>query len=159
MMAWQPARVSTVFVVALSVGGIGWLGLDRWIESGWDLPPLPWTAVVGMICLAVAVLLAGLPVRRWKRGERDRVLDPLYAARIVVLAKAAAYGGAALTGWYASQALVVLPDVIGARAVHLALAVGGTAAAVSIVVSGFIVQRWCRVRSDDDDEKHGDSSS
>ncbi len=144
-----PARVSTAAVLGIAVAVLGWAGLRIWTRSGGTYVPLPWTAVVGTAMLAVAVVAAGLPVRRWMSGRRDRPLDPLVAARTVVLAKAAAYGGALLAGWYAAQALVILPDLVGTRRTRFVLAVAATLAAVGVCVAGFVVQRWCRVPPDD----------
>jgi hypothetical protein len=73
----------------------------------------------------------------------------------VVLAKAAAYAGAALAGWYAAQALVIVPDVVGVRRTRFALAVLATLAAVAVSGAGFVVQRWCRVPPDDEEAGPG----
>lgn len=148
----RPARAGTAVVVALVVAALGWVALDLWTGNGGTYVPLPWTAVAGTAALAVAVVAAGLPVRRWVDGRRDRPLDPLVAARTVVLAKAAAYGGAVLAGWYAAQALVIVPDLVGARRTRFVLAVLAVLAAVAVCVAGFVVQRWCRVPPEDDDE-------
>lgn len=143
-------------LIAVAAMTAGWLLLDTWTGTGRDPLPLPWTAVVGTVALALAVVAIGLPVRRWVNGDRDRPLDPLFAARAVVLAKAAAYGGAVLTGWYAAQALAVLPDVVGARRTRLLVAVAAAVAALAVTVAGFLVQRWCRVPpGDDEDEEDG----
>jgi hypothetical protein len=98
----------------------------------------------------LVVIASGLPVRSWVRGERDRVLDPMVAARTAVLAKSAAYGGALMVGWYLSQAILVLPDLVGVRRQRLIIALLAAAAAVAVSVAGFVVQRWCRIPPDDD---------
>jgi hypothetical protein len=152
----RPARVSSAVLLAVVVAALGWLGLDRWTRGGGTYVPLPWTAVAGTAALAVAVVAAGLPVRRWVTGRRDRPLDPLVAARTVVLAKAAAYGGALLAGWYAAQALVIVPDLVGVRRTRFLLAVAATVAAAGVAAAGFVVQRWCRVPPEDDDPDGGD---
>ncbi|MFN0283456.1 MAG: DUF3180 family protein [Kineosporiaceae bacterium] len=152
-----PARVSTAAVLAVAVAALVWAGLGLWTRSGGTYLPLPWTAVAGTAALAVAVVAAGLPVRRWVGGRRDRPLDPLVAARTVVLAKAAAYAGALLAGWYAAQGLVILPDLVGVRRTRFALAVAATLAAVAVSLAGFVVQRWCRVPPDDDERPGGDA--
>lgn len=146
----RPARIGAAALVALVVAVLGWVGLRVWSDGGAGYLPLPWTAVVGTVLLAVAVVAAGLPVRRWVAGRRDAPLDPLVAARTVVLAKAAAYAGAVLVGWYAAQGLVILPDLVGARRTRFLLAVLAVLAAVGVSVAGFVVQRWCRVPPDDD---------
>jgi uncharacterized protein DUF3180 len=147
-----PARISQVALIALVTTALSWAFLDMLAGSGQDPLPLPWTAVAGTAALAAAVLSLGVPVRRWVAGRRDRPLDPLYAARAFVLAKAAAYGGAVLTGWYAGQALALLPDVVGVRRTKLVLALLAVVAAVGVSAAGLVVQRWCRVPPSDDDD-------
>jgi hypothetical protein len=149
----SPARVGQALLIAVATTAASWLLLDTWTGSGREPLPLPWTAIAGTGALAVAVVSIGLPVRRWVAGRRDRPLDPLFAARAFVLAKAAAYGGAILAGWYAGQALALLPDVVGSRRTKLVLALLAVVAAIAVSVAGFVVQRWCRVPPSDDDEE------
>jgi hypothetical protein len=146
-----PARIPTLLLVTVATGCVGWVALTWWTRGGHLPLPLPWTAVAGAAALAVVVVVAGLPVRRWVRGERERPLDPLLAARTVVFAKAAAYGGAALVGWYAAQGLVLLPDLVGDRRGRFVLAVLAALCSVGVAVAGLVVQRWCRVPPSDDD--------
>jgi hypothetical protein len=146
-----PARPLTVVLIALVATGLSWLGLDLWAGRGGLPPPLPWTTVAFLVVLVSLVVLAGLPVRRWVAGRRERALDPLVAARTVVLAKAAAYGGAALAGWYAGQALVLLPNLVEVRRPRLVIALLSVLASVGLAVAGLLVQRWCRVPPSDDD--------
>jgi hypothetical protein len=147
--------VSTAALIALATGVVAWIGLDWWTRSGRDLPPLPWTEVAGTAALVAVVLAAGAPVRRWVRGDREQELDPLVAARTVVLAKTAVYGGAAVAGWYVAQLVTALPDPVGTRRRFLVLAALGTLFALGVVAGGLLVQRWCRVSppEDEDDER------
>jgi hypothetical protein len=146
-----PARILTAVLVALVSLAVCWVGLDLWTGSGGDPPPLPWSAVIGTVALVLVVVAAGLPVRNWMRGRRDRPLDPLVAARTAVLAKTAAYGGAVMIGWYVSQALIIAPDLVGDRRHHFFVALIAAVAALALSAVGFIVQRWCRLPPDDDD--------
>ena len=148
----KAARPGTAVLVALVTGAVGWYALRLWEDSGRLLPQVPWTALAGMVALAVAVVATGLPVYRWRSGRRETRLDPLVAARTVVFAKAAVYGGALLAGWYAAQALVVLPDVVGARRTRLILAALCAAAAVAVTAAGFLVQHWCTLPPRDEDD-------
>ncbi|MGL5857022.1 MAG: DUF3180 domain-containing protein [Angustibacter sp.] len=142
----RPTRTGPLVAVAAAVAVLGWVVLNAWSGAGRQLPPVPWATPVVMVALAATVLAAGWPVRRWQRGDRDRHLDPLRAARTVVLAKAAQYCGALLTGWYAAQVLALLPtvDVDARRALAVRAAVSMLTAAVLWVV-GWIVERWCRI--------------
>lgn len=146
-----PARPVVVLLLGLASTAASWFGLDLWDSRGGLPPPLPWTAALGTFALSAAVISAGLPVRRWVSGRRERPVDPLMAARTVVFAKAAAYGGAVLAGWYAGQGLVLVPDLVGARRSRLIVAGLCFLTAIALAVSGLVVQRWCRVPPSDGD--------
>jgi uncharacterized membrane protein len=139
-----PARPRIVTLVALVVGIAVWAVLDAREAMGDAAPPIPWTAAVAVALLSVAVLVSGLEVRRWVAGRRERPLDPLVAARVAVFAKAAAYSGGALVGWYLAQAAVILPDLVGDRRTRLLLALLSALASVALSVAGLVAQRWCR---------------
>jgi len=147
-----PARLRTVLLVAAAVGVAVWAVLDAREAIGGTAPPVPWTATVAVALLAVAVLASGLEVRRWVSGRRERPMDPLVAARVAVFAKAAAYAGGAMVGWFLAQAVVVLPDVVGERRTRLILALLSAAVSAGLAGAGLVVQRWCRRPPDERDD-------
>lgn len=141
-----PTRPRPLLLLSLTVAVVSWLGLRAWSAMGHELPALPWSAPGVMALMAIAVLVAGIPVRRWTRGPRTRPLDPLVAARTVVLAKAAQYAGSLLTGWYAGQALTLLATLdVASRRSLLLRALVSVATAVAVWVTGWLVERFCRV--------------
>ncbi len=128
--------------------------LRLWSGQGNELPAAPWTTPVVMALMAIAVVCTGLPVRRWTRGTRTRPLDPLRAARTVVLAKAAQYAGALLTGWYAGQALALVTTLdVGARRSLLTRVAVTAVAALTVWGAGWLTERFCRVDRRDDDQR------
>lgn len=154
-----PAKPWPSVLVALISSLLCWVLLDMWTGSGGTRPPLSWAAPACTLALAVVLLVAGWPVRRWVREARKlrpagpaaqrKRLDPIVAARTAVLAKAAAYGGSVLVGWYVGQAAVLLPDLVGVRGRDLVVALVAVLTAVLLVVAGFVVQHWCRVPPED----------
>ena len=150
-----PAKIWTAVLTAFAATAIGWVALDTWSGSGHPPPPLGWAAVAGTIALVAVLLGAGLQVRQWVRGQGNGRVDALVAARIAVLAKAGAYGGALLVGWYLSQALDIYPDLVGARRARFLVALVATASAVALSAAGFVVQHWCRVPPGDDNASGG----
>ena len=124
-------------------------------SAGFVARPVPLLAPVAVALIAVGVLAAGWNVRQYTRGKRPG-LDPIVAARTVVLATAACYTGALLTGWYGAQAIAVLGDwaIAGRREIVISAGIGLVAAVLLAVVGG-VVERWCEVRPPDDDAQAG----
>jgi hypothetical protein len=141
-------RWSQVVAVALVVGAVSWIGWRLYLNAGHLLGPASWVSSVLLVLMAVLVVSAGLPVRRFLRGEAQsrKPLSPIRAARTLVLAQAAALTGAAVLGWYAAQALHALADIdLGDyRALFWRLVVLCVAAAL-LAVAGMVTQRMCRV--------------
>lgn len=140
-------RLGQLAVIAAVVTVVG-LAVLRLV--GGSVPTPGWGGVVLLLFMAAGVYAAALPVK--KMLER-RVVPPgsaLRAARSLVLAQAAALTGAGLVGWYAAQALAVLPDAdVDSQRAKLWLLVGHVAAALLLVVSGLLAQRICRVQPPD----------
>jgi hypothetical protein len=156
--------VRFLLLVGVAVTALAYLSMRVWTGRGGLLPQPSWGAVVVLVFMAVGVFFAGLPVRRFLRGQAKKTLNPMRAMRTLVLAQAAALTGAIVTGWYVAQALVLLPDFdinsIRSALVRLAaLAAGG----VVLAIAGLLTQAMCRVdrdsRDDEDDrEQEADRS-
>jgi hypothetical protein len=149
-----PTRSRPLLVAGALIAVVVGVLLRVWSGRGNELPALPWTAPAVMGLMALAILVTGWPVRRWTRGDRTRQLNPLRAARTVVLAKAAQYAGAALTGWYAGQALALLPTLdVPSRRALMVRALVSAATSIAVWVAGWAVERFCRVDRSDEDEQ------
>ena len=150
-------RVRSLVLVALVAGGLSWIVLRLWMSAGHLLPQASLLGLGLFVALGVGLYLAGRPVRRLVSGRATRRVHPLYAARVLALALAAALAGAATLGWYVAQVLLVLPDadVPSQQAQILQLGALGLGA-VGLSAVGLLVQRMCRLDEeppgqDDDD--------
>jgi hypothetical protein len=148
--AWPRLLLATA---AVTVGGLAVLRVAE--SRGATVLPIPGLVTAVLVLIAVVVLVAGWSVRQYRAGRRPG-LDPLVAARTVVLATASAWTGALLAGWYLAHVLLVLGDLVfeGRRAVALSAGVA-TAGAVAMVVAGLLVERWCEIRRDRGDGDTG----
>jgi MFS family permease len=148
----QRTKVTTLLLVTVATTLIGWLvvmGLER---RGVYLPHVPWIVDVALVGLAGGVFWAGWAVRSYLKGRRPS-LDPLRAARTLVLAKAAALTGSLLAGWYLAQVVVMLGDLAIEARRDRAIAAGVAAlCAVALAVVGLIVETFCRIPPTDSEE-------
>ena len=152
-------RYRWLAVMGLAAGVVGWAANSFLSENGYPAPVLSPVALVAIILVAGATLFLGLRVRSWRNGRRDRELDPIAAARTVVLAQALAYAGALLLGWHAAIFLTQLP-LWSLRPGHagtwssLAVSVGG----ILMIATGLTVERFCKLPPVDKDGGAGPGS-
>ncbi len=151
----QGVRVRVAVLVGLVVAVLSGLGWQRYTTSSGSLVPRPpWLAIVLLLAMAGAVLILAWPIRRYLAGGATRPLDPLRAARVVVLSQAAALTGAAAAGWYGGQ-LAVIGRGLDLVANQDRVLITGLAAlaALALSVAGLVGQHWCRVEPPSDEER------
>ena len=142
-------RFRVLAAVAVIVGGASWVVLKLLQGGGRDLPTTSWLAVFIFVALGLGLLLAGRPVKRLVAGRATRAVNPLYAARVLAMAQAAALAGAAIVGWYLAQIVLLLPDAdIPSQQLQILILGILALAAAGLGTVGLVVQRWCRLDED-----------
>lgn len=143
-------RLSTTLLVTLAVTVLSW-GVGRWwVSGGHAALQVGWLAGVLLIGMALVVVVTGSRMWRMRRGRTH--VEPVVAARLLVLAQASALTGAVMGGFYLGQTLVLLPDLDFAGRDGLALRLGIAALGGLLMAgSGLLVQSWCRIGDDDED--------
>ena len=149
--------VRLVLFLGLAATGFAYLGLRIWDVQNSLLLQTSWISLIVLVFMACGVFFAGLPVRRFLRGQAKKSLNPMRAMRTLVLAQAAALTGGLVSGWYLAQVLVLLPDfdIDSRRTLVLRLAALSAGGAL-LAVAGLLTQRMCRVdkrdKGDDADD-------
>ena len=147
-------RVPMLVVVGVLAGAGGYLIGLAITRDGSLLPRPPWVAGLLLLVMAGLVLWLARPVRRYLEGRATVPLDPIQAARTVVLAQAAALTGAAAAGWFLGQLAVLVGDLslVANRERLLPFALLFVAS-VGLAVAGMVAQQWCRIEPPDDDRE------
>lgn len=152
-----PTRVRDLVVVAVVTGVLGHL-LVRLTYGG--LPDLPLFAGATLGLLGVAEAIVGSRLRaRIRRRPGTEPVDPLAAARAVVVAKASSLAGAIMAGVWAGVLAYALPrlDVVAAAAGDAAAATVGLVCAVGLVAGGLWLEYCCRTPDPPDRSDRGES--
>ncbi len=138
-------------VVAALVGVAAAFALDTVLAMrGLAVLVPPVSLAVALVLIGAVVLALAWPVRRAAKGERR--IDPFYALRVVVLAKASALAGALLAGGAAGILIYLLTRAV--VPLGSTLAAGGTVvAAVLLVSAALVAEHWCALPPDDPTEE------
>ena len=145
-------RPWTLVVLAVLGAGAGILLQSLLAALGQPKLRPEFTLAITLVLIATAAVALAVPVRRATRGNPAHRVDPFYATRVVVLAKASAIGGALLSG--AGLGLVVeLALRSGAPGGDAFLRVfsvlGG---GVVLMIGGLVAEALCTVPKDSGDD-------
>jgi len=148
MRLMRPAQLAGLALAFLVVGLLVSMIVQRY---GLPVPLLPLAAVFSMLAIALLTFLLGWRVHRWKTAKVKKHLDPLLAARTLILAQAGAYAGTVLFGWHLGILLEQLQFLQYSSAVdHVITAAVMAGGGVVMLVVGLIVERFCRIPPEDD---------
>lgn len=133
---------------------LGWAAGIAAPSLGWAAPVVGRSGLVTVVAVSVLCLVLGWRVRRDRERPAAARMDPLAAARVLVLGQASGFAGAALAGWHAGVAVqVALRTGTTAPTVRdAALQVGG---GLLLLAVGLVVERWCRIPPEEDAPEGG----
>ncbi|NMH99235.1 DUF3180 domain-containing protein [Pseudonocardia acidicola] len=143
-----PTRVRDLLVTGLVTAVIAYLLVRLTYGS---LPSFPGPAGVTLGVLGLAETIAGNALRaRIERRPGARPVQPLVAARAVLLAQASARAGALVAGLWAGLLAYVLPlrGAVAAAADDTVAAGVGLLCAIGLVAGALWLERCCRTPDD-----------
>ena len=140
----KPTRVSTLVVIAVVCAAAGWL-LLRAVYT--KLPPLPWTGVPALLIAAAAEAWMGRDIKARIAGRPgSKPVQPLFASRMVALARASSVAAAIIAGLAAGFAFYLAGSLNASTPRQDALtAVITFVAAIVLACAALYLEYCCRV--------------
>lgn len=148
-------RLSVLLILALGGGVLTYL-LELLLQSSGAnviLPPVSLTLT--LVPIALAVLLLALPVRRSVTGKRKAPVDPFYALRVAVFAKASSLAGSLMLGAASGILIFLLLRPIQPSVATITLVISEIVAAALLVTAGLIAEFWCTLPPEDPQDPLG----
>ena len=146
MTRTRPLHLALLGVLGFTVA---WFTQTVLVSMGRAVVIPPVTLAIALVGIGVIIVVMALPVRRVARRVAGASIDPFYATRIVMLAKASSLAGALLGG--AGLGIVVylltrsvVPD-LGSITTAVAAAVG----ALVLLIGGLVAEHMCSLPPDD----------
>jgi hypothetical protein len=153
-------RIGTLAGLFVVAGVLSWAGARLWDAVG-TLPSVPVAAPIVLAVIAVVLLATALSIRSRLRAQRERQpgakgVEPMMAARAVVLGQASALVAALVAGMYGGTGVFLLTsgltDVPARRdqSIYAGLSV---LTALAVIATAMWLERICRLPEDTDDDQ------
>jgi hypothetical protein len=155
----KPTKASLVLVVVTGVTALSFLAVRLMVSNGMAVPVSPTNLLVTLAAIALILLGLSVPIWRYKasltqytKGPRPKRVDPFYAVRVVLLAKASAITGSGFVGWHlgAMIAQLSLPVSFTAALVQNSF---GLVASVVLTVAAIVAEQICRLPDEPKDNQ------
>lgn len=147
-------RVSTLILAAVIGGAVIAMSNQALATNGRPVISLPLTLGIALAVIGGIIVTTAVPILRMTRSTSAPRVDPFYATRIVMLAKACAITGALGVGVGAGALAYTLT--------RSAIPVGSVAQAIVTIVGagvllagGLVAEHMCRIPPSDDDNEPG----
>ena len=147
-------KLRFLFLLALISSVAGYFVAAFLVGRGFQVPVSAVNLILTLGAIGVVLLGLAIPIWRYRSalkqqsGKRPKRVDPFYAVRVLLLAKASAIAGSLFAGWHLGVVGFQLfsPVVVQVLVLQNAL---GFFASFALVASAFVTEQICRLPNDD----------
>lgn len=152
----KPTKIINLIAWLVPATTAGYLLPQFVVNAGGAIPISPINIIITLPLIGILLVLFAIPIFKYRRAmlarakdatkPRPAPLNPFYAVRVVLLAKAISISGAIFTGWHIGLVWLQLTSpVIPTSTLQNTFALFG---AVVMTVCAVVVERVCRVTDD-----------
>ncbi len=155
-----------VLLIAAAIGLAAGFLVDQVLTAGGRATFNPTiTLPIFLVLLGAIVVALALPIRRATRPDRTKPaqaggamapVNPFWALRIAMLAKASSMVGAAVGGFAGGLAIFLLTRPVTPSLSSLGPILATLVCGAALVAAGLYAEHLCTIRKDDDDEQPGE---
>jgi hypothetical protein len=148
----MPTRSSILLALALGFGVVSWLVVRNDYNS---LPALPVVGPVTLVVLAVFEFVYAFSVRSRLRNPGAHPVEPIFVAKLAVLAKASSHAAAIVAGLYGGFLAYTL-NHLGEPRINADSRASGLSvvASLALVAAALFLEYNCRVPRPPDENDH-----
>jgi polyferredoxin len=147
-------KLRFLFLLVLISSVAGYFVAAFLVGRGFQVPVSAVNLILTLGAIGVVLLGLAIPIWRYRSalkqqsGKRPKRVDPFYAVRVLLLAKASAIAGSLFAGWHLGVVgfQLLSPVVVQVLVLQNAL---GFFASFALVASAFVTEQICRLPNDD----------
>jgi hypothetical protein len=152
-------RPFILVIYAIVAAILGWLLETALAASGSAVLSPPFTLTILLIVIGLVVVAFALPVRRAARDRENHRVDPFYATRVVVLAKASSIAGSILFGGTVGVVGYLLTRSVVSGVGSIFASGAAVLGSVILLVCGLVAENMCSIPPDDRDKRRDDPAA
>jgi hypothetical protein len=166
----KPTKILHLIVATAVAAIVSYLLVRLAVGAGFKVPVSGLNLILTLPIIGAIVLLLAIPIIRYRRSLREfakataapatprpKRVDPFYAVRVLLLAKATAIAGSLFAGWHLGTVAVQASQPVIADSIWLNVA--GLIGSALMAAAGVITERICKIPDAGNAETNGKSSS
>lgn len=166
----KPTKILHLIVATAVAAIASYLLIRLAVGAGFKVPVSGLNLILTLPIIGAIVLLLAIPIIRYRRSLREfakstaalttprpKRVDPFYAVRVLLLAKATAIAGSLFAGWHLGAVAVQASQPVIADAIWLNVA--GLIGSALMAAAGVITERICKIPDAGAAESNGKASS
>jgi uncharacterized membrane protein len=152
-------KTRPTIILLIGVLGIagGWFVQVARVATGRSVVVPPYSLALVLALLGVAIVFYAVPVYRVVQRTATRPVDPFYATRVVLLAKASSITGSLLGGIGVGFLAFLLTRSVIPAVGSVSMTAFATVGAAVLLAGGLIAEKMCTLPPDDDQKNESTS--
>lgn len=159
----KPTKLSLLLFVSLPTTLAAFFVASLMVGRGLQVPVSPANLLITLAAIAAVLLALSIPIWRYrsalkqKSSQRPKRVDPFYAVRVLLLAKASSLAGVLFASWHLGVVIFQLSGAVVVQGLILQNALGFIASAM-LITAALITEQICRLPSDSDPDPDTDQA-
>jgi hypothetical protein len=151
----KPTKLSLLLLISLPTTIAAFFVASFMVGRGLQVPVSPINLLITLAAISAVLLALSIPIWRYRNAlkqkstQRPKRVDPFYAVRVLLLAKASSLAGVLFSSWHLGVILFQLTGPVVVQNLVLQN-VFGFIASVMLVVAALITEQICRLPQDQD---------
>ncbi|HEX4444462.1 MAG TPA: DUF3180 domain-containing protein [Galbitalea sp.] len=145
-------RPLLLLIYAIVAAILTWLGQSILTASGAAIVSPPFSLAITLLVISIVVIALALPVRRAVRDRENHQVNPFYATRVVVLAKASSIAGSLLFGAALAIVVYLITRTVVAGVSSIFTSGAAVLGSVVLLICGLVAESMCSIPPDDRDK-------
>ena len=151
----KPTKLSLLFLISIPTTLAAFFVAGLMVQRGLQVPVSPTNLLITLVAISAVLLFLSIPIWRYRSAlkqnslQRPRRVDPFYAVRVLLLAKASSLAGVLFASWHLGVVVFQLSGTVVVQGLVLQNTFGFVAS-LMLVIAALVTEQICRLPQDSD---------